>query len=190
MVPHHSSGTGVHREGIILRGHQHHSIDHQRSDLEPLGIARMKDPLRAQTREIARIDLGKTTVPPAGIVAVVRNPIRCGWLMQQILGTNIDRRRCNRGRVISRPSRKAGECDRRDPYDDEKCVPDATCPVVAQTLTSRRTPAALFKEASQVLPPHHRYSAKTFDSRRFDTPAPVRSAVPPSESTVRAVAIE
>src|SRR5579862_8537383 len=110
MVPYYASSTGVDGESIIRRGHQHHSIDHHGSDLKPLRVAGMKYPLRAQSREIARVDAGKAAIAPAGIVAVVRNPIRGHRLIQQILGAYIDGYRC--GNVISRSSCQPGEYDR------------------------------------------------------------------------------
>jgi hypothetical protein len=47
MAPNHSTGTRVERGGIVCRGHQHHSVYYNRSDLKPTGVARVKNPLRA-----------------------------------------------------------------------------------------------------------------------------------------------
>src|ERR1700733_6707817 len=53
MMPHDSSGACVECRRIIRSSYEHHSIHYQRSDLKPFRIARMKNPLRAQSRNIA-----------------------------------------------------------------------------------------------------------------------------------------
>ena len=57
MVPDGAAGAPVEREHVVCRSHEHYPIDNHRSDLEMIGIAGMKYPLRAQLPDIAGSDL-------------------------------------------------------------------------------------------------------------------------------------
>ena len=45
----------------------------------------MKDPCRTELREVILVDLRKTTVSAAGVVAVVREPVSRERLSQQVV---------------------------------------------------------------------------------------------------------
>ncbi len=50
----------------------------------------MKNPCGAQSPEIARVDFGKAAIATTGIVAVIGDPVRGGWLNQQGPRNDID----------------------------------------------------------------------------------------------------
>ena len=61
---------------LVGRRYEQDSIDNHGSNLEPIGVRRMKNPLRAKLRNVARVNFAESTVSSPRIVAVIGKPIR------------------------------------------------------------------------------------------------------------------
>src|SRR5580704_12043786 len=90
VVPDRAAGASVEREDVICRRDEHDAADDNRSDFEFAGLRNVKDPLSAKLPDIFRSDLIESRVTAAGIIAIVREPIRGDWLREEILRTYID----------------------------------------------------------------------------------------------------
>src|SRR5258708_36583931 len=79
----------------------------------------MKDPCRTELREVILVDLRKTRVSAAGVVAVVREPVSRQRLSQQVVCMYIDCGGYSRRRIIP-PGQQTAEED-----DDMERTPHA-----------------------------------------------------------------
>src|SRR5215470_215645 len=82
IVPENLPSLRVQGIRIVGRRYEHDSIDNHGSNLETIGVRRMKNPLRAKLRNIARVNFAESTITSPRIVAVVGKPIRrsrCGY---------------------------------------------------------------------------------------------------------------
>src|SRR5258708_1415231 len=143
----------------------------------------MKDPLRTQSGQVARIDFRKSAEAASRIVSVVGDPIGGGRLNQKILGADVgmDDDGCGHacGSGIARKRCPASEND-----GDECGLPDAKAVPQIRNVNLTQPPT----EASQALPPGHGVFAGETGDSVLDIPAPVKCAIPQSELPGRAVA--
>src|SRR5437868_15202969 len=75
VVPQHSSRLRVEGEGVVGGSDELYSVNCNWSDSKATGPLCVKNPLGAKLRDIAGMDFAKRAVAPAGVVAIVGEPV-------------------------------------------------------------------------------------------------------------------